>query len=350
MNFENILSLGVEKEIINENQKNSLLDLFYQSEKNPKQVSAVVKMFYYIGGIIMLGAMTSLMANTIQNSTYAVILTLGTIYALLFLGIGEYLWKKNEKFPAGILYFLFVATFSFIVLAIEKMTGFFPHFSYIDKYPNYWGMCFFPVLLLSFLTIIVNTILQRFRQVDLLVVPTILCSYATYLTFIDHIGGFDVDEHRVFYASNLIFAIILTIIAFLKDRLTKVDYSKWLYFFGAVGIFWSQIALLCPSSLEIWQGQFILFILSSAYVLFGLIIERKSFSILGVLGIIEYIIFLEFDIIQDNVDLLTSAMIMTGLIILYSGVIYSKNANKLKNFIKSKLPEKIRKHLPQERA
>lgn len=348
MNFEKILSLGVEKEIINENQKNCLIDLYYQNEQ--KQVPTVVKMFYYIGGLIVICAMTCLMSTTIQNSTYAVILTLGTIYALLFLGVGEFLWKKNEKVPAGILYFLFVVTFSLIVMTIEKMTGFFPHFSDMDKYPNYWGMCFFPVLLLSVLTIIANTVLQRFRQVDLLVVPTIFCSYATYLTFIDLIGGFDVDEYRVFYASNLIFATILTIIAFLKDRLTKVDYSKWLYFFGAVGIFWSQIALLCPSRLENWQSQLVFFILSLAYVFVGLMLERKSFSILGVLGIIEYIMFLELYIIKDSMALFTSAMIMTGLIILYSGVVYNQNSDKLRSFIKSKLPEKIRKHLPQDRA
>ena len=35
MDFESVLNLGVEKEIINETQKNSLIDLFYQNENEP---------------------------------------------------------------------------------------------------------------------------------------------------------------------------------------------------------------------------------------------------------------------------------------------------------------------------
>ncbi len=81
----------------------------------------------------MLCAMITLMSHTIQNSTYSMILLLGTLYAALFLVVGEFLWRKNEKLPAGILYFLFIAAFGFIIMDIEKMTGFFPHFSDMDK-------------------------------------------------------------------------------------------------------------------------------------------------------------------------------------------------------------------------
>ena len=108
MDFERVLNLGVEKEIINETQKNSLMDLFYQNENESKQIPTVVKVFYYIGGFIMLCAMVALMSDTVKHSTYAMILMLGALYAGLFLGVGEFLWRRNEKLPAGILYFLFV--------------------------------------------------------------------------------------------------------------------------------------------------------------------------------------------------------------------------------------------------
>ena len=84
MDFERVLNLGVEKEIINETQKISLIDLYNQNNNEPKQVSTVVKVFYYIGGLIMLGAMVILMSDTVQHSTYAMILALGMLYAGLF--------------------------------------------------------------------------------------------------------------------------------------------------------------------------------------------------------------------------------------------------------------------------
>ena len=79
-------------------------------------------------------------------------------------------------------------------------------------------------------------------------------------------------------------------------------------------------------------------------------IQRKPFSIIGILGVIEYIMYLEFDNIQGNTTLLTSVVLVTGLIILYAGVLYNKNVDKLRSFIESKLPETIRKSLPQNRV
>ena len=79
-------------------------------------------------------------------------------------------------------------------------------------------------------------------------------------------------------------------------------------------------------------------------------IQRKPFSIIGIMGVIEYIMYLEFEHIEHNTALLTSVVLVTGLIILYAGVIYSKNVDKLRSFIESKLPEKVRNYLPQNRA
>jgi len=350
MDFERVLNLGVEKEIINETQKNSLIDLFYQNENESKQVPTVVKVFYYIGGFIMLCAMVALMSDTVQHSTYAMILMLGTLYAGLFLGVGEFLWRKNEKLPAGILYFLFVAAIGLIIMDIEKMTGFFPHFSDMDKIPNYWDLCRFPVIVLSSLTIVANTILQKFRPVSLLALPTIFCSYAIFMTIVDFIYGYKNITPKIFFTSNMIFGAGLSIIGFIKDRLTKADYSMWMYLVGAAEFFMYTMFLLDALNIGVWQTQLVCFILSLIYIFIGLMIQRKPFSIIGIMGVIEYIMYLEFDNIKNHTSLLTSVVLITGLIILYAGVIYSKNVDKLRSFTESKLTENVRNYLPQNRA
>ncbi len=349
MDFEWVLNLGVEKNIINESQKNDLINLYIQSNNEQKPVPIVVKIFYYIGGLIMLGAMTSLMSNTIQNSTYTVILILGIIYATLFLGVGEYLWKKNEKFPAGILYFLFITMFGFIVMDIEKMTGFFPHFSDMDKYPNYWDMCRLPVIVLSSLTIAANTILQKFRKSSILALPTIACTYAIYMSIIDWIYGWEKITPKIILISHLIFGLGLIAAAFIKDNLTKVDYSKWMYFWGAAGIFITAPMLCDEFGITTAITQLIVFCISIIYILVGLLLQRKPFSVIGILGIIEYIMYLEFSNIKENSTLLTCVVLITGLIILYAGVLYNKNVNKIKTYIENNLPEKVKKYLPQNR-
>ena len=80
-------------------------------------------------------------------------------------------------------------------------------------------------------------------------------------------------------------------------------------------------------------------------------IQRKPFSIIGIFGVIEYIMYLEFENIKNNTTLLTSVVLITGLIILYAGVIYSKNVDKLRDYIQAKLfSEKVRNYLPQNRV
>lgn len=350
MDFEYILNLGVEKEIIDENQKNNLIDLFNQNNEEFKQISTVVKVFYYIGGFIMLCAMVALMSNTIQNSTYTMILLLGAFYAALFFGAGEFLWKKNEKLPAGILYFLFIAVFGFIVMDIEKMTGFFPHFSDIGRIPNYWELCRYSLVLLSSTTIVANTILQKCRPVSLLALPTIFCSLILYIICIDFIFDFERLSTDAFCWINLIFWTGLLFIAFIKDHLTKVDYSKWMYFIGLIGFYLSVFLLFAEHLNSEWQYQLLNLIISLSYILAGLLIQRKPFSIIGILGVIEYIMYLEFSNLENNTILLTCVVLLTGLIILYAGVIYNKNVDILQNFIESKLPESVKKYLPQNRV
>jgi hypothetical protein len=232
---------------------------------------------------------------------------------------------------------------------IEKMTGFFPHFSDMDKIPNYWDLCRFPVIVLSSLTIVVNTILQMFRPVSLLAVPTIFCSYAIFLTIVDFIYGYKNITPKIFFTSNMIFGAGLSVVGFIKDRVAKADYSKWMYFIGSAGLFMYTMLLLDDLNIGVWQDQLICFILSLIYIFIGLMIQRKPFSIIGIFGVIEYIMYLEFEHIEHNTTLLTSVVLVTGLIILYAGVLYNKNVDNIRSFIESKLPEKIRKFLPQNR-
>ena len=44
-----------------------------------------------------------------------------------------FLWRKNEKLPAGILYFLFIAAFGLIVMDIEKTIAYSSPINELEK-------------------------------------------------------------------------------------------------------------------------------------------------------------------------------------------------------------------------
>ncbi len=351
MDIEKLLELGIQKNIITTSQREELINLL--EVKEPENNPLVVRVIYYIGGFIVLCAMFALMLHTVQHSSYTVILVLGAIYATLFMVLGEFLWKKNEKFPAGILYFLFITSIAFIITDIEKMTGFFPHFSDYDKYPNYYEMCRLAILVLSVLTLFINTVLLKYRKVSILAIPAITCSYNIYFIILYYIFRDGLLEFEPLININLLFFIILLQRAFIKDRLTPVDYSKWMYFVGALGLFPFLITFLCLFVFPNASFELVMllgFCLSLVYFGIGTIIQRKPFTIIGILGIVGYIMYLEFTYITDNIILLNSTVIITGLLILYAGVLYNKNYMKIVEKIESLLPENLRSYLPCNRV
>ena len=322
MNIEKLLQLAVEKGIINEFQRNQILQLSDDNDKQEvKPTSTIVKVLYYIGGFIMLIAMTYLMGYTVTNSSYLQILVLGVVYCLIFWGVGEIQLRKNEKVPAEILYFLLIPTITFVILDIEKMLGIFPHFSDFAYLDDPVGDCHLGLILLSICTIITSSIVQKFRNFASPVIYTMSSAYTLYLicyerifvpiaNFITNNGDFGGKDICIF---SIIFFVALLLIAFIKDKKTQADYPMWLYFFGATGFINSVFLIIC------------------------------------ILGIIEFFMYYEFLYFNESPILLTSLIILTGLGVLYVGTLYNQNSDKISRCVESMFSEKIINLLPQNR-
>lgn len=360
MNIEKLLQLAVEKGIINEFQRNQILQLSDDDDKQevkPTSTSTIVKVLYYIGGFIMLIAMTYLMGYTVTNSSYLQILVLGVVYCLIFWGVGEIQRRKNEKVPAEILYFLLIPTITFVILDIEKMLGIFPHFSDFAYLDDPVGDCHLGLILLSICTIITSSIVQKFRNFASPVIYTVSSAYTLYLicyerifvpiaNFITNNGDFGGKDICIF---SIIFFAALLLIAFIKDKKTQVDYPMWLYFFGATGFINSVFALfiLLTDNYNLIQNSMLLFYL--LYGIIGILIRRKVFLIICILGIIEFFIYYEFLYFSGFPILFTSLIILTGLGVLYVGTLYNQNSDKISRCVESMFSEKIINLLPQNR-
>jgi len=218
------------------------------------------------------------------------------------------------------------------------MTGLFPHFADMHKYADYWEKCRLPIIILAVLTIMTNVKLQQYRRVSLLAVPMLFCIFMLYMTVLHFFMGSELFQMKYFANSSLLFSILLIIFAFIKKQKIADDYLKWMYFFGAAGAYCCMISFFCGYfneyiSLNAGIIQFQVFLLSLVYCIFGFLINRKPFILIGLLGAIEYILYLEFHYIKDNILLLTSVILITGLAMLYTGVLFSKNSNKITAFL-----------------
>lgn len=358
MNYEQKLSEGVEKGIISLEQKNKLVELFSNNTINTKVEQTSEKKFsvetflYYFGSFIILCAMGYFMSNTITKSTFLAIFTLGSLYALIFAGLGEYLWKKADKLPASLLYFLFVTMITFLVMVVEKITGFFPHFSEMHQYSNFYLACRPALILLAFTSIIVGVVVLQNRKAPLLTIPIISGAYSlAYMIGPMFIGN--IKEPTMVNAMwiNFLFSLSLIITAFIKDKLTEIDYSKWSYIIGAI-LFYPSILVLVSYyfkhiNVEIIQG--LMGLIGLLYIVSSLLLQRKVFMILGVFGFVGYIFHLEFKYITHAPILLPSVILLTGLLIFYAGILYHQNREKVDEFVDGIIPKNIRHLFPKYR-
>lgn len=64
---------------------------------------------------------------------------------------------------------------------------------------------------------------------------------------------------------------------------TKKDHSLWLYSFGAISIYFSVVIIFGEYECETWYST-MMFLLSGLFFYIALIIKRKMFLFLGLLG------------------------------------------------------------------
>lgn len=229
--IKNKLKEACQKGIITDIQSKELEKMFFSDEA----VQTVVKNnisnnLYYLGGFLVFIAMIWLMSNAINNSTYLIIFILGFVYSVIFLFSGEYLWKRKIMIPSGIMYLLFVVMITFLVMVVEKATGFYPHFSEAWKYDNFYVSSRPALSIMSISLFFASYKLLTKRKNDILVIPLVL-SILWFLTMAVPVlyGNFRNNTYIEGCWISLIFSILLFFVGWKKDKCFDVDYSKWLY-------------------------------------------------------------------------------------------------------------------------
>lgn len=354
MDYKKKLGEAVEKNIINVEQQQKLIELFFNNSNNSDHLKESYIKFstetflYYFGSFIILCAMAFFMFNTITGSTFFKIFCLGSFYAVIFAKLGEYLWKKAEKLPAGLLFFLFVTMIVFLIMVVEKAIGFFPHFSEADKYVNFYAACRPALISLALSAIIIGSVVLKKRADSLQTIPVIFGSYGLFVMIGPMLAGNFLEPTEInIYWVNLIFSISLIATAFKLDKKSEIDYAMWPYICGGFALYYSITSILSYYIQNPYSEftPFVFGLVGLIYILASLIIKRKIFMILGVFGFVGYIFYLEFHFIENSPILLAAIILITGLLVFYAGIAYHQNKEKISSYIEKHLPEKLKKIL-----
>lgn len=343
--------------IISKEQLENLIAFFEKENikaETPQKFN-IETVLYYGGSIIALGAMIYYMYDLVNSSTYGIILTLSIIYSLIFYFSAEFMWKKNYKTPAGLLYLLFIVSVAYVVTVITKMTGLYPKFSQAHLYNDFYKASKPALTVISALTFFTGYIVLKKRPASILTLPVAGALYNIgYMCIPDMLRQIPhVTSAGAIY--GLAFSIALLAAAYKTDRKYSVDYAKWLYITGCMLLYISFSELVFDifgAGQHDYLRRFVMLLFNLLLLIMSVLIRRNIFLLSGGIGFFVYIVDLEISYLSElkaDSFVKITCVIITGLLAVFAGIVYKNHFGKVEAAVEKLVPAKFRKNLPKYR-
>jgi hypothetical protein len=315
------LRWAVSKGLLEQNQLDSLWNGLedHTKESAPSQL---IQIFYYIGAMIILGAMTFFMTSGWDSFTGLEITLIALTYFLFFFALGYYFWHySNLYYPGGLLFTLAVCTVPLILYGIEKFLG---PWAYSGSYEDFFqtnGSW----LAIELGTFAAGLIVLRFINFPFLIVPTAISGWAFVVNFANYLAP---NSDHAYFLTSLAFGLFLIIMGYCYDKKAEKDYSFWLYLIGLVSFY---VGLF-----EVFQyGQairFLLCVVSFAMILLSVILNRTVFLVFGAFGIFAYLANLAWGIFANSI-LFPFALSFFGVAIIFFAIFYNRYRSRIEQTI-----------------
>lgn len=293
-------------------------------EAQNNQSSSISKLLYYFGALIVISAMTWFMGLGWKAFGGGAIFLISLLYAILFTLAGAKLWKKEGlKIPAGLLITMAVCM---TPLAIY---GLLPHYSVENR------------IFMEIGTILVGLIALRYYPFPFLTAPIFFAAWFL---------SMDIDS--VLFRSegaleqrgwiSLIFGLFVLLIAYIIDLKKKAPWGFWAYLFGTL-TFWGGL-----SALSFNRGEIVLFLyllINITMMVKSILLKRKVLMVFGALGTFLYFSHLAYDLFENSI-FFPFVLTFLGLVVIYLGVLYQKNSQRIEKKMNDLIPKKIKKFFP----
>lgn len=303
--------------------------------------SAFVKMLYYSGTFIIIGAMSWFM-NRVWDSWHGAGITgITVVYALAFILTGR-AFSKKSKVLSSLFYVMAVAMTPLFTYGMQKWLGIWPG-KYPGDYRDFYTYIKGGWMLMELATLLVGTIALRYIQIPIaMAIPAFVLWYMSMDITPILFGQDNTWSYRQYV--SIVFGVIMIIVAFIMDNRKTVDHSKWLYIFGGIS-FWGALSTL--NSSNEW-AKFMYFVINVFFMSAGTLLGRRIFMIFGSLGCIGYIGHLAYSIFLNSA-FFPIALAGFGLLIVFIGWFSHKNREAIREKIFIITPQAIIKILPQNR-
>ena len=299
---------------------------------------------YYFGALVVIGALGWFMTLGWESFGGVGVMLLSIVYALLFALAGRTLWfRENLRVPGGLLFTLAVWMTPLAVYGLERALGWWPEGD-PGAFRGYHVWVKGSWLLMEAATIIAALVALRFVRFPFLTFPIAFSLWymsmdLTPLLF----GQQEFDWNQRLWVS-LVFGLCVLVASFLVDRRTREDYAFWGYLFGTLA-FWGGLSLM-ESGSEL--NKLFYCLINLALILLSVLLERRVLLVFGALGVMGYLGHLSYTLFKDS-TLFPFVLSFIGIAIIYLGVKYQRNRERIERATRRLVPDSIRRLLPRER-
>jgi len=339
------IEAAITKQIITQEQGERLWSL-WNAEEESRSGFQIAHLAYYVGALIVISAMGWFMDNAWDVFGGMGMFSIAALYAFCFIIAGRRLWeKKGLQVAGGLLIVMAVCMTPLAVFGLERVWGGWPQ-SYPGHYQDGYQWVHGGWLWIELGTIASACLALRFFKFPFLTAPLFFSLYVLSIDVTPFFFGSGNHWTDVRWMS-LLFGLAMIIIAFFTDdycrkNSNKEDYAFWGYLFGTM-VFWLGLTLLDRNH----EWSRILYCSINIILLIGgILLQRRIFLVCGAIGINGYIGHLAYRVFNHSI-LFPFVLSFAGIGIIYIGILYNRNQLKIERYIKTKVPEKIRRFLPK---
>jgi hypothetical protein len=140
------------------------------------------------------------------------------------------------------------------------------------------------------------------------------------------------------------FGLVILLLAYLADLRVRAgeDFSFWGYVFGLMA-FWGGLSVMDTGS-EL--SRFIYCLINVGLIALSVVLRQRVFIVFGSLGVFGYLGHLSYTVFKDSL-LFPIALSVIGICVIWFGVMYQQNAQKLERVIVDHLPTSMRALVPE---
>jgi hypothetical protein len=299
---------------------------------------------YYFGALIVISAMGWFVTEAWERIGGLGLFSIAAAYAAAFVLAGRTLWDRNSLVtPGGLLFVMAVCMTPLAVYGLERATGLWPQGdpgSYRGYYEWIKGS-WFPM---EAGTIISGVIALRARRFPFLTAPIAFSLWFMSMDVAPLLYGKTTVTGNEREWVSVGFGLVILLLAYLADLRVRAgeDFSFWGYVFGLMA-FWGGLSVMDTGS-EL--SRFIYCLINVGLIALSVVLRQRVFIVFGSLGVFGYLGHLSYTVFKDSL-LFPIALSVIGICVIWFGVMYQQNAQKLERVIVDHLPTSMRALVPE---